>query len=143
MDVTVGLTPEDLERVLAAVEQIDLHPLVPDVKSFVQQTWVLPTLDQTTGLRVDFIFSWTPLRAGSPGAGTSGPRPGISHSLCLSRRRYHPQNAGRPSPEPGRRGLNSKETDPRPGLYPKLAKSVRQGPGKGHPLGLRNRAAIR
>ena len=60
MDVTVGLTPEDLERILSAVEQMGLRPLVPDVKSFVQQTWVLPTLDQTTGLRVDFIFSWTP-----------------------------------------------------------------------------------
>jgi len=50
VDVTVGLTPEDLERIiLAAVEQIDLHPLVPDVKSFVQRTWVLPTLGAKPG----------------------------------------------------------------------------------------------
>lgn len=29
-------------------------------EDFVRQTWVLPTLHETSGLRVDFVFSWTP-----------------------------------------------------------------------------------
>jgi len=60
IDVTVGLTPSHLPRVLAVVQSLGLQVLVPDVTSFVEQTWVLPTLDEATGLRVDFIFSRTP-----------------------------------------------------------------------------------
>ncbi|MBA3017226.1 MAG: nucleotidyltransferase [Proteobacteria bacterium] len=39
---------------------ITLKPLPKDLKSFVRQTMVLPALDETTGIRVDFIFSFTP-----------------------------------------------------------------------------------
>ena len=39
---------------------ITLKPLPKDLKSFVRQTMVLPSLDETTGIRVDFIFSFTP-----------------------------------------------------------------------------------
>ncbi|MBU1163057.1 MAG: nucleotidyltransferase, partial [Proteobacteria bacterium] len=39
---------------------ITLKPLPKDLKSFVRQTMVLPALDETTGIRVDFIFSLTP-----------------------------------------------------------------------------------
>ena len=60
VDVTIGLTPEDLDRVLSVVDRMDLKLLVQEVEDFVHRTWVLPTLDEETGLRVDFIFSWTP-----------------------------------------------------------------------------------
>lgn len=60
VDVTVGLTPKELERLLQVVQRVSLRLLVQDVADFVQRTWVLPTLDESTGLRVDFIFSWTP-----------------------------------------------------------------------------------
>ena len=60
VDVTIGLTPEDLDRVLSVVDRVDLKLLVQEVEDFVHRTWVLPTLDEETGLRVDFIFSWTP-----------------------------------------------------------------------------------
>jgi len=60
VDVTVGLTPHDVKQVLQVARQMALRLLVQDAEDFAQKTWVLPALDETTGLRVDFIFSWTP-----------------------------------------------------------------------------------
>lgn len=65
VDITVGLTPRDMSRVLQVVRREALRLLVQDVEDFVQRTWVLPALDETTGLRVDFIFSWTPYEQGA------------------------------------------------------------------------------
>ena len=56
VDITLGATPDDLERVLSVVGTLGLRLLVEDPE-FVRQTWVLPTLDEESGLRVDFIFS--------------------------------------------------------------------------------------
>ena len=60
VDVTVGLTSHDVHQVLQVVHRVALRLLVQDVENFVQRTWVLPALDEETGLRVDFVFSWTP-----------------------------------------------------------------------------------
>ena len=60
VDVTLGVSPQALPRVLEVVEQLDLQLLVENPEDFVRKTWVLPTLHPGTGLRVDFIFSWTP-----------------------------------------------------------------------------------
>lgn len=60
VDVTLGLTPEGLSQVLELVSKLDLKILVEDPRAFVRKTWVLPTLHPSTGLRVDFVFSWTP-----------------------------------------------------------------------------------
>jgi len=60
VDITLGITPDELERLLRVVEQLHLRVLVDDPHTFAQQTWVLPTLDEASGLRVDYIFSWTP-----------------------------------------------------------------------------------
>jgi len=65
VDVTVGLTPHDVEQVVDVVRRVALRLLVQDVEDFVQRTWVLPALDEETGLRVDFIFSWTPYERGA------------------------------------------------------------------------------
>jgi hypothetical protein len=60
VDLTVAATPEEFDRVWRVVQEAQLQPLIEDPRSFVRQTWVLPTLDAESGLRVDFIFSWTP-----------------------------------------------------------------------------------
>ena len=39
---------------------ITFKPLPENIETFVRQTMVLPTLEKTTGIRVDFIFSLTP-----------------------------------------------------------------------------------
>ncbi|MFA4915550.1 MAG: nucleotidyl transferase AbiEii/AbiGii toxin family protein [Syntrophales bacterium] len=60
IDITLGVGIEHLDRLLCAIEQIPLKPLPQDISTFVKQTIVLPALDESTGIRVDFIFSLTP-----------------------------------------------------------------------------------
>ncbi|HXF69773.1 MAG TPA: nucleotidyl transferase AbiEii/AbiGii toxin family protein [Thermoflexus sp.] len=59
IDVTLAATPEDLDPIRHVIQKLGLRPLITEIESFVRKTWVLPTLDEETGLRVDFIFSWT------------------------------------------------------------------------------------
>jgi predicted nucleotidyltransferase len=60
IDITLGVDVNHLNDLLAVVQELALKPLPKDLKSFVRQTMVLPALDETTGIRVDFIFSFTP-----------------------------------------------------------------------------------
>jgi hypothetical protein len=57
IDVTLGAGPGRWEDVLDACADIGLEPLPDDVQRFVETTFVLPTLDEATGIRVDLIFS--------------------------------------------------------------------------------------
>ncbi|MBX6423242.1 nucleotidyl transferase AbiEii/AbiGii toxin family protein [Thermosulfurimonas sp. F29] len=60
IDITLGLEATSVEKLLELVERVGLQVLVKDPRRFVAETWVLPTLHSETGLRVDFIFSWSP-----------------------------------------------------------------------------------
>jgi len=60
IDITLGVGIAQLENLLSVVRELSLKPLPEDIKAFVRQTMVLPALDETTGIRVDFIFSFTP-----------------------------------------------------------------------------------
>lgn len=60
IDITLGINTDRLESLLAVVQHLSLKPLPEDAATFVRQTMVLPTLDEATGIRVDFIFSFTP-----------------------------------------------------------------------------------
>ncbi len=60
IDITLGINPERLKELLEVVQNLSLKPIPADIESFVQQTMVLPALDEETGIRVDFIFSFTP-----------------------------------------------------------------------------------
>ncbi len=57
VDITLGLIPKDLNRILRIAEDIGLMVLVNDPEKFTNETWVLPLQDPQTGIRVDFIFS--------------------------------------------------------------------------------------
>jgi len=59
IDVTLGATVEKLEGVTALAKRNELIPLV-DPETFTRKTMVLPCQDQQTGIRVDFIFSFSP-----------------------------------------------------------------------------------
>lgn len=59
IDITVGADPSRLDEVLGVCSALGLRPLPEDVETFVRQTFVLPTHDDETGVRVDFIFSTT------------------------------------------------------------------------------------
>ena len=63
IDVTLNLEPVQLPLVMGVVQRMDLRVLVENPAAFVEKTWVLPTWHESSGLRVDFIFSWTPYEA--------------------------------------------------------------------------------
>jgi len=60
IDITLGVNIDRLPDLLSIVEELSLALLPEDVPTFVQRTLVLPVLERNTGIRVDFIFSFTP-----------------------------------------------------------------------------------
>ena len=60
IDVTLGVGIDALEKVTEICREMSLTPLPSNIAEFVKQTMVLPTKDKITGIRVDFIFSFTP-----------------------------------------------------------------------------------
>jgi len=59
VDVTLAAGLEHLEKVVSLARAAGLEPLV-DPESFTRRTLVLPCQDRQTGLRVDFILSFSP-----------------------------------------------------------------------------------
>ena len=60
IDITLGVNIDRLDELLTIAKELSLSPLPQDVPAFVQKTMVLPVLEKSTGIRVDFIFSFTP-----------------------------------------------------------------------------------
>ncbi|NOY65696.1 MAG: nucleotidyl transferase AbiEii/AbiGii toxin family protein [Nitrospirae bacterium] len=60
IDITLGVDLHKLQQVLSVIKELELGILVENIESFVRQTMVIPCLDEPTGIRVDFIFSYTP-----------------------------------------------------------------------------------
>lgn len=63
IDITLGIDIDCLEEILSIVNELSLKPLPKDIRTFVSQTMVLPVLNETSGIRIDFIFSFTPYEA--------------------------------------------------------------------------------
>lgn len=59
IDITLGVDVDHLDILLQAIQKIPLRVLPEDVTAFVKQTMVLPAIDDSTQIRVDFIFSFT------------------------------------------------------------------------------------
>ena len=60
IDITLGINIDRLEILLDMTRRLSLKLLPEDVLAFVQKTMVLPAIEEETGIRVDFIFSFTP-----------------------------------------------------------------------------------
>ncbi len=60
IDITLDVNIDRLDSLLALARRLSLKPLPENVQAFVRQTMVLPALDEVTGIRVDFIFSFSP-----------------------------------------------------------------------------------
>ena len=60
IDITLGVGIDHLDALLQTIIKIPLKALPDDAFAFVKQTMVLPAVDESTGIRVDFIFSFTP-----------------------------------------------------------------------------------
>jgi hypothetical protein len=59
IDITLGVSTNQLDKILGVVETIGLNPLV-DPETFTMKTMVLPCRSPDTDIRVDFIFSFSP-----------------------------------------------------------------------------------
>ena len=59
IDITLGIEPAEAAPILALIAQLGLQILASDVDSFVRQTLVLPVRDVETGIRIDFVFSFS------------------------------------------------------------------------------------
>ncbi len=60
IDITLGVGVGDLEKTVEIVGRVGLEIIPESFEAFVKQTFVLPTKDESTGIRVDLIFSFTP-----------------------------------------------------------------------------------
>lgn len=59
IDVTIDLKPEDISDIREIIDDLGLKILVDSPEKFVERTMVLPTIYPETGIRVDFIFSFS------------------------------------------------------------------------------------
>ncbi len=60
IDVTLGVSVDEMETVLKTAVGMGLEIIPPDIEAFVKRTFVLPAKDDATGIRIDLIFSFTP-----------------------------------------------------------------------------------
>jgi hypothetical protein len=60
IDITLGIGLEGLNKVKGVIGGVGLKILVGKYKEFVEKNMVLPTLEKRSGIRVDFIFSFSP-----------------------------------------------------------------------------------
>jgi len=59
IDITLGVDTSVLNALLDIVRETGFQVVVADVKNFARETNVVPVSDQATGVRIDFIFSFT------------------------------------------------------------------------------------
>lgn len=60
IDITLGVSVDEMKRVLNTAEGMGLEIIPQDIEAFVKRTFVLPARDSSTGIRIDLIFSFTP-----------------------------------------------------------------------------------
>jgi len=59
IDITVGLDSNGLHQVLAIVRDLGLRVLVDPAEPFVRDTMVLPTIEDSSTIRMDIVFSFS------------------------------------------------------------------------------------
>jgi hypothetical protein len=60
IDITLGIGVKELDKIQKIITILGLKSLVEKEKEFVERNMVLPTLDKKSGIRIDFIFSFSP-----------------------------------------------------------------------------------
>lgn len=59
IDITLGVDTSAIGKILSLTSKLKLTILVNNTEDFVNKTMVLPTVDSSTGIRIDFIFSYS------------------------------------------------------------------------------------
>lgn len=112
IDITLGVGKESLPQLVEAAAACGLEPIPKNFEEFVGRTMVLPAADRKSGIRVDFIFSFTPYerqaierarrtRLGGAEVNFAAPEDLIIHKLF----------AGRPQDEADVRSVIAKNRD--------------------------------
>lgn len=59
IDITLSLNPTQYKKLEKIVKELKLEIIPPNPEQFVKETFVLPTLDPKTNMRIDFIMSFS------------------------------------------------------------------------------------
>jgi len=59
IDITLGMNVGEVQKLINLINTLGLKILVDDYEQFVKDTFVLPTIDEKSGIRVDFVFSFS------------------------------------------------------------------------------------
>ncbi|MFW6129070.1 MAG: nucleotidyl transferase AbiEii/AbiGii toxin family protein [Candidatus Aminicenantaceae bacterium] len=59
IDITLGINVDELDKLKEVIHTVNLTVLVNNPEKFAKDTMVLPTLDDESKIRVDFIFSFS------------------------------------------------------------------------------------
>lgn len=59
IDITIGLDISGLEKLKKIIKELNLKIIPKNYKKFLEETMVLPTIDEKTKIRIDFIFSFS------------------------------------------------------------------------------------
>jgi len=57
--ITLGAGVDELDTIVSIVRDLSLKILVDTFEDFVKKTMVLPVMDEKSGIRIDFIFSFS------------------------------------------------------------------------------------
>jgi hypothetical protein len=60
IDITLGIGVDKLKEIISLVRHLRLKILVDTFEDFVKKTMVLPVMDKKSGIRIDFVFSFSP-----------------------------------------------------------------------------------
>lgn len=60
IDITLGINTDGLGKILELSDELQFKILVSNVEKFARENMVLPLLDEKSGIRIDFIFSFSP-----------------------------------------------------------------------------------
>ena len=60
IDITLGIGVDRLNKIKGVARTLRLKPLIKEVEAFVNETMVFPVGEEASGIRVDFIFSFSP-----------------------------------------------------------------------------------
>jgi len=60
IDITLGVDVDKIDDVISVAHDLALKILPENIEDFVRKTMVLPAIHEETGIRIDFIFSFSP-----------------------------------------------------------------------------------
>ncbi|HUV41861.1 MAG TPA: hypothetical protein VMW23_08755 [Sedimentisphaerales bacterium] len=83
IEITLGVDTDKFESIEGVCKKLQLTELTENPQDFAENTKVLPVEDPESKVRVDFIFSFTPLRSPGHQKGKAGGDRRLSGAVCI------------------------------------------------------------